>query len=297
MKQLFKWIWEEKRYIYIYNFARKWTSTFFAFGGIIALFVSFDDIFCAEWYHKLLFALFLLFAVFAICCFIGAVVVINTKEVKLFDVGNNHAVYVKYGDVFSEELISNNQYNHRNILVSVNRCFDTIVNDNLISRNTLHGAAIKKIIKDKPYKAKKLDMEIQKQLGSKHFIQLEQNEKPSGNLRRYDEGTVVEITAGNATYFLLGLTCFDENLHPYISDKEYIQALMCGFEYSMERNQGNPLIFPLLGAGRAGTGKNEKDILEFLVKFLQLHKSKINCDVYLVVRSSAKNSISIFDLI
>ena len=95
-------------YIYIYNFARKWTSTFFAFGGIIALFVSFDDIFCAEWYHKLLFALFLLFAVFAICCFIGAVVVINTKEVKLFDVGNNHAVYVKYGDVFSEELISNN---------------------------------------------------------------------------------------------------------------------------------------------------------------------------------------------
>ena len=244
-----------------------------------------------------MFALFLLFAVFAICCFIGAVVVINTKEVKLFDVGNNHAVYVKYGDVFSEELISNNQYNHRNILVSVNRCFDTIVNDNLISRNTLHGAAIKKIIKDKPYKAKKLDMEIQKQLGSKHFIQLEQNEKTSGNLRRYDESTVVEITAGNATYFLLGLTCFDENLHPYISDKEYIQALMCGFEYSMERNQGNPLIFPLLGAGRAGTGKNEKDILEFLVKFLQLHKSKINCDVYLVVRSSAKNSISIFDLI
>lgn len=51
MKQLFKLIWEEKRYIY--NFARKWTSTFFAFGGIIALFVSFDDIFCAEWYHKL----------------------------------------------------------------------------------------------------------------------------------------------------------------------------------------------------------------------------------------------------
>lgn len=295
MKNIFMAIWKEKRYIF--NFAKKWTGTVFAFWGIMALFVSFDDIICAEWYYKLLFALLLLFAVFAICCIIGAVVVINTKEVKLFDVGNNHAVYVKYGDVFSDDLIRNNQYKHRNILVSVNRCFDTIVDDNLISRNTLHGAAINKIIKDKPYKIKKLDSEIQSQLESKYYKQLEHDQKPAGKLKRYDEGTVVEITAGNATYFLLGLTCFDEKLHPYITDEEYIHALMCGFEHSIERNQGNPLIFPLLGAGRAGTGKSEKDILEFLVKFLQLHRSKINCDVYLVVRNSAKNSISILDLV
>ena len=48
---------------------------------------------------------------------------------------------VKFGDIFSEEYKSKNVV----IAIPVNRCFDTIVNDKLISSNTLHGKVINKI--------------------------------------------------------------------------------------------------------------------------------------------------------
>ena len=46
--------------------------------------------------------------------------------------------------IFLEHDILNSE-KRRNIVILVNRCFNTIVDDNLVSSNTLQGIAIKKL--------------------------------------------------------------------------------------------------------------------------------------------------------
>ena len=47
-------------------------------------------------------------------------------------------------EIFLEHEILNSE-KRRNIIISVNRCFNTIVDDDLVSSNTLQGIAIKKL--------------------------------------------------------------------------------------------------------------------------------------------------------
>ena len=53
---------------------------------------------------------------------------------------------------------------------------------------------------------------------------------------------------------------------------------------------------PLIGAGASDLQKNEKDILDYLIKLIQLNKNLINSDIHIVIRSSGKDSIGISGL-
>ena len=66
--------------------------------------------------------------------------------------------------------------------------------------------------------------------------------------------------------------------------------------YNNKRSQGRPLYVPLVGAGAANTQKEERDILEYLVKLIKMNKKLINCDLYIVIRDNAKDSIRITNL-
>ena len=131
----------------------------------------------------------------------------------------------------------------------------------------------------------------------KQFIKIRKKKKPEGNLKRYAEGTISEIKSSNGmVFFFLGLTSFNKQLHPYISSEEYGVALVKALQYCIERNQGYPVILPLVGGGRAHTYYAENDILEFLIKLIQLNKLSINSDIHIIVRESAKETISILKL-
>ena len=67
-------------------------------------------------------------------------------------------------------------------------------------------------------------------------------------------------------------------------------------EYCYERSQENPVIMPIIGAGLSRTDKNEKDLLEYIVKLIKLNRNLIKSDIHIVVRNSGKESISITDL-
>jgi hypothetical protein len=85
-------------------------------------------------------------------------------------------------------------------------------------------------------------------------------------------------------------------LHAHTSDEEYVLALMKMIIYSNKRSQGFPLLVPLIGAGAADTKKQERDILEFLVKLIKMNRNLINCDVHIIVRNTAKNRVAITNL-
>ena len=100
---------------------------------------------------------------------------------------------MEYGDLFN----SGDPNQKKNIAFAGNRCFDTIVDDDLIGSKKIHGMALKRIYEHGNRDSNIVSNEIQNNL-SLHgykYTDLKQKEKRSGNLRRYDVGSVAEIKA------------------------------------------------------------------------------------------------------
>jgi hypothetical protein len=265
----------------------------------VGLFAPLTDCFSCQTslVKKNIYSCGILLAIWVTALFINILIVGFKKKYKIFDVSDGHAVYVQYGDVFSEEEIDD-ENKKRNIVIPVNRCFDTIVDDDLISSNTIHGKCMKQLYSAGIFTCDSLNECIQNNLMERNepYELLERKDKRSGNLERYNIGTVSEVQVGIIKYFFLGLTTFDKDLHAHVSDEEYVLALMKMIIYNNKRSQRFPLIVPLIGAGAADMKKDEREILEYLVTLLKMNKGLINCDIHIVVRNTAKSRIPITNL-
>ena len=116
------------------------------------------------------------------------------------------------------------------------------------------------------------------------YTDLKQKEKRSGNLRRYDVGSVAEINGlNNEQYFILGLTYFDNELRAHVEQIDYIKAIASLVKYISERSQGFSTYMPVIGTGGADAG-SVNDLAVYIVKTIELFKDKIDCDIHIVVR-------------
>lgn len=285
---------------YIIKKASQYTSYIFSGIGVIGLLAPISEIFPQEFgmIIKILLAALCVGFVFLVCV---VKVIANLKknnQIEIFEVSNNCHVYVQYGDLFSTNVIKNENKN-RNIVIPVNRCFDTIVDNDLISEKTLHGIAFNKMYETGMFDAQSLNKAIQKNLALQKISPevITRNDKRVGNLKRYPIGSVAEIKLSNeCTYFLLGLSKFSYNLKAETSAEDYVLAMQRLIEYCCERSQQSPIVIPLIGAGLSRTNKDERAILEYIVKLLKMNKELIKSDIHIVVRDSGKETIAITDL-
>lgn len=203
------------------------------------------------------------------------------KQVKIFDLHSNHSLFVEYGDLFN----SGDPNEEKNIAFAGNRCFDTIVDDDLIGSKKIHGMALKRIYEQGNRDSDTVSNEIQNNL-SLHgykYTDLKQKEKRSGNLRRYDVGSVAEINGlNNEQYFILGLTYFDNELRAHVEKIDYIKAIASLVKYISERSQGFSTYMPAIGTGGADAG-SVNDLVVYIVKTIELFKDEIDCDIHIVV--------------
>lgn len=115
------------------------------------------------------------------------------------------------------------------------------------------------------------------------YIDLKPKEKRSGNLRRYDVGSVAEINGlNNEQYFILGLTYFDNELRAHVEKIDYIKAIASLVKYISERSQGFSTYMPVIGTGGADAG-SVNDLVVYIVKTIELFKDEIDCDIHIVV--------------
>ena len=293
-----KRIWLNK--VYIAKLTTQWTMAAFSLLGLIGMFVSLSDILDStlKFGQRLMISVGILIASWLLIFCICSYYVYKKRRIDIFEVNKGHHVYVQYGDVFSEEEVLKAR-ERRNIVIPVNRCFDTLVDDDLISSKTLHGLSMKKIYDTGVYDQDSLNKKIQENLKRQLLVpeNIEKKDKRSGNLKRYPVGSVAEITVDcRRTFFFLGLSSFDKNLKATTTDDEYVLALMRLIEFCYQRSQGYPVVIPLIGAGLSRTKKTERDILEYMVTLLKLNKELINCDVHIIVRETGKDTIAIMDL-
>ncbi len=292
-----KKVWLNRKYIA--SWASKWTVAVYSFMGFICIFVSFDEIFSKDtsFVFKLLVGFGVLLAVWILFFALVSIWFDKRKWIEIFDAGNDNHVYVQYGDVFSRDEVKDLDI-HRNVVIPVNRCFDTVVNDDLVGSRTPHGIAFNKLYANGKYTEESLNDAIQADLARKkcNYEEITSNDKRDGNLKRYPVGTVAEVQDDEVTYFFLALSKFDYNLKAETTDDEYVLAMMRLIEYGYARSHENPIVMPIIGAGLSRTDKKEKDLLGYIIKLLELNQNLIKSDIHIVVRNSGKESISITNI-
>lgn len=274
-----------------------WTSTLIAGFQIIGFLCDFNDIFSenSTFFQRLLISAATVTIIWLIVFIIKSKVVLTTERVTVLNAENNHHVYVEYGDLFSDN------GEHKNIVVTANRCFDTIVDNDLISETTIHGMAVNKICTD-GYTPEMLNDALQKNLTDrqvKPICVLSIQDKRKGNLNRYPVGSIAEfkkMDTDRISYFFVGMSAFNSNLHPETTEKEYAITVQSVIEYCNLRSQRFPVYMPIIGTNGLSNKKSERELLEYMVNTLRFNKHLINTDIHIVVYSGRRNDVSIYGL-
>ena len=237
---------------YIFKKASEWTVAVYAVAGLVRMLVAFEGVFSQEtkFLSKLLVAIAVLLCVWVLCAIVQVFVVGFRSKKKVLDGQNGKSVYVLYGDLFDSSIVKNSK---RFIGFAVNRCFDTIVNDNLVSAKTIHGKAFKKLYEQGSYTPSSLDVAIQAAIkGNPSSIDLLRTQKKEGNLKRYEIGTYANLQIdANLNYLLLGLSYFDDNLNAQTPKSDYVLAIQKLIESFDKEAQGYPVLMPIIGTGKS----------------------------------------------
>lgn len=267
--------------------------------GFVRMFVALEGLFPKEtpMGYKVVVSVLILLGVWSLCVIGVSFWVLCRRKKKVVDGRNGKGVYVLYGDLFDERIVPKS-VKRRNICFAVNRCFDTMVDDNLISSATLHGIALKRLYDAGIYTPKTLDDTIRLFISpTAGYEMLTPQQKPQGNLKRHEVGTAVDIPVSDKLhYFMVGVSAFNAELKAETSRSEYCLAIQRAIEFCDSHAQGYPVIMPIIGGFLSRTGQSEQDLLRYIIKCFELNRDRINQDIYIVVREGAKNAVSIVDL-
>lgn len=279
---------------------RAWTCTGVAMTVLcfVALFVPMTGLIPEEWHIvcKVLTGCVAFIVLFVLLAIASAVRVLFTNKVCVLTKAGHH-VYVQYGDVFSPKVVGKGYSGKRKIVIDVNRCFDTIVDDHLVSHRTLHGQLFQRLYDEKKFDEESLNDTIQESLAGKPYQQLTTADKPKGNLRRYEVGTIAELEIDDQiSYYLLGLSTFNTKLKANTITADHVNSIQRLIEFCDDQCQGYPVVLPLLGGGRSRTGLEQSEILHYLVNAFAINKDKINSDFHIVVWDKQKDLVPIDNL-
>lgn len=283
---------------YLAKSASVLTASAIALFQIVGFLCDFDSIFSVDInFLKRLFISALVVAVIWVVMFAFKCKCILTKErIAVIDADNGHHVYVEYGDLFE------NTEEPKNIVITANRCFDTLVDNDLISETTIHGMAVKRICTN-GYTAEMLNKALQNDLLINRQIKpdciLSTKDKRKGNLKRYPAGTIAEFKKtpdDKISYFFVGMSAFNSDLHPETTDEEYIVTVQSVIEYCNSRSQRFPVYMPIIGTHGRKNKKSERELLEYMVSAFRFNKHLINTDIHIVIYSGCRETVSIYNL-
>lgn len=206
-------------------------------------------------------------------------------------------IVVKYGDLL--KIAFPKKYSSEKIVViAVNRCFDTIVDQDLIKADSMHGQFLRRFVADDAAR-QRLDDAIDSSLQEFEipYETINRSDKRYGKLKRYPLGSVARINGENGiTFFLLALTSFDRDCVAHCNRHEYVECLLKLFEYYDAHGQGRDLYLYPMGTKMARTGLSKKEALDTTVTLTKISKEYLKSKTTIIVDRRNKNEISIMDL-
>lgn len=280
---------------YIFSTSNKIATLVFSLWGFITLVTPTDGILdtIKNCFLRMVVAVLILMIIYVVIILAVSIYSKVKRNIKVFNLHSNHALYVEYGDLFT----CGASDGRRNIAFAGNRCFDTIVDDDLVGSSKIHGIALNRIYENGERNHEIVNEEIQRNLAIHGYKKelLSQNDKRSGNLTRYEVGAVAEIKGlQNEQYFILGLTYFDRELRARVEKNDYINAIGSLVKYISDRSQGFPTYLPVIGTGGADAG-TVNDLIVFMIKTIEMYKDEIDCDIHIVV-SDKEDKLGLLNL-
>jgi len=226
------------------------------------------------------------FVVIASICILGYVYIflrVNKLERLILEV-NNSTLSIFFGDIFEQEEIK---------IIPLNEYFDTTMDEDIISPNTLHGKYIRRLDSTKT-----LDHEIEKSDHLKEKILDENSSRKKGKKIRYKLGTIHK----RQKYFLLAFSKFDDQNKAYLTMNEYVQCLLNMWGEIDTFYNGDTVTIPLLGSGitrmKDNTDITDQELLEIIIWTFRISKVKFTypSQVRIIIHLDKKDKIDLFKI-
>lgn len=150
-------------------------------------------------------------------------------------------------------------------VVHVNEYFDTIVNEKIISADSLHGKFINSLFRNR---IDELDEKIARGLADKNRYIEERDivRKNGGKTTKYQLGTCLDFAEGRQQYVWVAFTHFNEEDHAYIERYEYAEVLSKLFEYLLQKANGRDIYMNIIGTGFSRLNKSHQFMLMYLLQ-------------------------------
>lgn len=197
---------------------------------------------------------------------------------------NNTRLEIKTGDIFTEDGFK---------IIAFNEFYDTQVDDNLISKQTLNG----KYISQYCHQPKTLDAIIESDIHAQEQI-AEICERTSGKRKRYKLGTIVK----NEDFFLVAFSRFDKDNRAFLEVGDYVSCLMNMWNECDIRYGGNTIVLPLLGSGitrfHGYESITDQELLEILLWTIKTSniRFKDTAKVKVILTRRSLSKISLYDI-
>lgn len=194
------------------------------------------------------------------------------------------SIEIKQGNIFADE------YKNKNTIrvFAFNEYFDTLVNNKIISTQSLNGQFISKEVQD----INTLDKEISEDT---HLLKMKvgtNKNRIGGKTIKYKLGSIYKY---NENVLLTALSHFDDENKAYLSVQDYIRFLINFWDEINNFYAGKTLVITLLGSGITRLDNNtysSNQILEMILWTFYLRRIKFKKPAKLVIlieKSTNKN--------
>lgn len=259
---------------YIIKYACSETYTILGIIGVflaIICLVDFNAIITEMWKRGI--CVILIFAV----AFAVALLKTVMKTRVLVDLENGRSAVIEFGDLFEGE---------DNIVIPVNDSFDTLVDDIVVAKKSIHGQFIKQA-RDICWLEQKIEEELKKIVPEGMY-----GDDKSGKKLYYPLGTTITISVSGKKYYLTALTHFKGN-SVETNLLGYYMAILSLIEYLNEHTAGGSTYIPLLGGGLARLGKTKEHELENLLAVLRMSQTPMVGKIHIRLNTDLRDQINL----
>lgn len=208
-------------------------------------------------------------------------------------------ISVCYNDLmkisFSDKISS-----YRNIVISVNTAFDTLVDADitvthpLVSPNSLHGIWIQQFLEHSKWSRETLGSEIKKAL--KDITPSYYTKKSRGNNAVYEIGTVVPISYKTGlTFFLIAVANYDSTNVAHSTKQDIVHCAEQLVKYCDAHGNGYDVYIPLFGTRLSRANLTYQKALKIIQNIFELNEEFIHCKMKIVIYEKDRSNISLFE--
>ena len=195
-------------------------------------------------------------------------------------------VNIKVGDLFT--------YRNHLVVIPVNEYFDTLVDNKIIAKSSIHGQFITKYFTDSNEAQESIQNELKIFPDSQFTIGQRSHELPQ---RKYKLGTAISIIQDDIKFLLVAFTHFDNNNCAYLDNNEIRSVINQLYSAVRSHANGLPVVMPVLGTGLAKIAITPKKMLQYLLLNLEISMpDKRPTEINFIIYSKDKNKYNLSQL-